>query len=389
MFFGKKNKSKKIILFDFRSSSVAASIIGIEKENHLPKIFFTKRENYYFTEAPKADEFINRAHIALKKLIKNIHSFKIDDSNLDHVTSEIHVLYGAPWYNPDFIEAHYEQDKPFIFNKELLAKIIKSATKEIESNTEGEIIEKNIASILINGYETDSPFNKKATDVKMSLYLSHVANQTKEDIENIIKNNFHIDKIHSHSHASMFYTFLRNNFHSANNYVLLDISGEVTEVTIVRNSFFKKNITVPVGSHIFNRKLSEIYGYDLYTAISNINVFLDNKNEPKSKKRAKEMFENIKDHYLELIKSSFSREKVLNIPTKIFIIADEEVRNLFINIFESSDGYGGTLKMSKKPNIISFNKDTFKNLCSYSTGVNADNTISIFSNFVKMYSNTD
>jgi hypothetical protein len=389
MFFGKKNKSKKIILFDFRSSSVAASIISVDEENPVPKILFAKREHYYFTEAPKADQFINRAHIALKKLIKNIHSFKINDSNLDHATAEIHILYGAPWYNPDFIDAHYEQDKPFVFNKELLAKIIRSATKELELNTEGEIIEKNIASILINGYETDSPFNKKATDVKMSLYLSHVANQTKDDIENIIKDNFHVEKIHSHSHASVLYTFLKNNFHAANNYVLMDISGEVTEITIVRNSFFKKNITVPVGSHIFNRKIAEMYGYDLHTSISNINIFLDDKNEPKAKKKAKEMFENIKDHYLNLIETSFNREKILNIPTKIFISADEEVRNLFANIFESSDGYGGTLKMSKKPHIISFNKETFKSLCHYDLGVHADNTISIFSNFVKMYSNTD
>ena len=175
MLFGEKNKSKKIILFDFRSSSVAASIISTNQETSVPKILFVRREHYYFTEAPKADEFINRAHVALKKLIKEIHSFKTTDSDLNHATAEIHVLYGSPWYTPDFIDIHYQQDKDFVFKRELLAKILKNATKDLESKVDGEIIEKNVASILVNGYETDEPFNKKTKDIKMSFYLSHIA----------------------------------------------------------------------------------------------------------------------------------------------------------------------------------------------------------------------
>jgi len=389
MFFGGKNKSKKIILFDFRSSSVAASIISVNKENVVPKILFTERERYYFSEAPKSDEFIKRAHITLKKIIKKIHSFKTNDPDIEHNVSEIHILYGAPWYHPDFIDAHYEQDKTFVFNKELLVKIVKSATTDFELNTEGEITEKNIASILINGYETNDPFNKKTKDVKMSLYLSNIATQTKNDIETILKDNFHVEKIQSHTHTSVLYTFLKNHFHSTHNYVLLDISGEITEITVVKNSFFKKNITVPAGSHLFIRKLSEFYGYDLHTAISNINVFIENKSDVKTKKKSKEVFEKIRDNYLELVKESFDKEKILNIPTKVFIVSEDNFRNLFVNIFEDSECYGGALKMSKKPDIISFNKETFSHLCFYESGVCTDNIISIFSNFVKMYSNTD
>lgn len=389
MLFGEKNKSKKIILFDFRSSSVAASIISTNQETSVPKILFVRREHYYFTEAPKADEFINRAHVALKKLIKEVHSFKTTDSDLNHATAEIHVLYGSPWYTPDFIDIHYQQDKDFVFKRELLAKILKNATKDLESKVDGEIIEKNVASILVNGYETDEPFNKKTKDIKMSFYLSHIAEKTKNDIEEIIKNNFHTMEIQNHSHASVLYSFLKQNIPSSNNYLLLDISGEITEITVIRNSFFKKHITIPVGSHIFSRKLSEIYGYDLYNSWSHVNLFLDEKNDPASKKKIGKVFEHIKDYYLDLVKTAFQQEKVIDIPTKIFIISDNEVRSLIKNIFESSDGYAGTLKMSRKPDIISFNRETFSNLCLYAPGVQADNIISIFSNFVKMYVNTD
>lgn len=388
MFFGGKNKSKKIILFDFRSSSVAASIMSTHPDSDVPTILFTQREHYYFTEAPKADEFINRAHVALKKCIKAIHAFKTTDPNLEHTVSEVHVLYGAPWYTPDFLDIHYEQDKNFTFSKELLTKIVKHATKDLENNTPGTIIEKNVASILINGYETNEPFNKKARDVKMSFYLSYVSEETKNDIEQIIKDGFHVDEIYSHSHTSVLYSFLKQNFHATDNYVLLDVSGEMTEITIIRNSFFKKHITIPVGAHIFARKLSELSGYDLYTSRSHLNVFLDDTNEPTSKKKIAKVFEHIKDYYLDLVKTSFNQQKVVDIPTKIFIISDSEVRNLVKHIFESSDGYAGTLKMSRKPDVISFNRETFSSLCEYRPGVHADNIISIFSNFVKMYTNT-
>jgi hypothetical protein len=391
MFFGGRNKSKKIILFDFRSSSVAAAIIAVDEEISLPKILFTKRENYYFTEAPQADEFIMRAHIALKKLIGEINHFKIKDPDIEHAISEVRILYGAPWYTPNFIDIHHEQDKDFIFTRELLSKIIKNTDKKLEIKIDSEIIEKNLSSILINGYETDDPFKKKTRDVKMSFYLAYVASETKNEIERIIKNNLHVDsdKIYGHSHTAVLHSFLKSNFHSANNYVLLDVSGEMTEITIVRNSFFKKHITVPVGSHIFSRKLAEVSGFDLHTAWSHLNIFLEQKNEPKIKKKIENVFEDIKDYYLQEIKKSFLQEKIIDIPPKIFVVADNEVRNLVKNVFESHDGYAGALKMSRRPDVISFNRDTFSNLCLYAPGVNTDNIISIFSNFVKMYSNTD
>lgn len=389
MFFGRENKSKKIILFDFRSSSVAASIIAIDEEISLPKILFVRREHYYFSEAPKADEFIMRAHIALKKLIQEINHFKISDPTVENVISEVRILYGAPWYTPNFLDIHHEQDKDFIFTKELLSKILKNTDKKLEINPESEIIEKNLSSILINGYETTDPFKKKTKDIKMSFYLSYVATETKVEIERIIKNGLHVENIYNHSHTAVLHSFLKNNFHSANNYVLLDVSGEMTEITIVRNSFFKKHVTIPVGSHIFSRKLAEISGYDLHTAWSHLNIFIDQKNEPLIKRKISNVFEDIKDHYLKLIKESFTQEKVVDIPATIFIIADQEVRSLVKNIFESHDGYAGTLKMSRKPDVISFNKGTFSNLCLYAPGINTDNIISIFSNFVKMYSNTD
>jgi hypothetical protein len=389
MFFGEKNKSKKIILFDFRSSSVAASIIAIDEESSLPKILFTRRERYYFSEAPKVEEFITRAHLALKKLIGEINHFKIDDRDVAHTISEVRILYGAPWYSPNFIDIHHEQDKDFIFTKELLTKIIKNTDKKLPVNPHSEIIEKNLSSILINGYETDDPFKKKTRDVKMSFYLAYVANETKEGIERIIRNNLHVDEIYSHSDTGVFHAFLKQNFHSSNNYVLLDVSGEITEITIVRNSFFKKYVSVPMGSHIFSRKLAELAGYDLHTAWSHLNIFIDQKNETKTKKKVERIFEEIKDHYLEAVKKSFIQEKIIDIPSTIFIVADNEVRNLIKNVFESRDGYAGTLKISRKPDIISFNRDTFSNLCLYAPGVYPDNLISIFSNFVKMYSNTN
>jgi len=389
MFFGGRDKSKKIILFDFRSSSVAAAIIAVDEEISLPKILFTKRENYYFSEAPKADEFIMRAHIALKKLIQEINHFKINDPDIEHAISEVRILYGAPWYTPNFIDIHHEQDKDFIFTKELLAKILKNTDKKLEINPDSELIEKNLSSILVNGYETADPFKKKTRDIKMSLYLAYVATETKDEIERIIKNNLHVEDIYSHSHTAILHSFLKSNFHSANNYVLLDVSGEMTEITIVRNSFFKKHVTIPVGSHIFSRKLAELSGYDLHTAWSHLNIFLNNKNEPKINKKISNVFEDIKDYYLQLVKETFTQEKIVDIPSTIFIIADQEVRGLVKNVFESHDGYAGTLKISRKPDIISFNKETFSNLCLYSPGIHADNLISIFSNFVKMYFNTD
>ncbi len=389
MFFGGRDKSKKIILFDFRSSSVAASIIAIDEEISLPKILFARREHYYFSEAPHPEEFIMRAHIALKKLIEEINHFKINDPDIDHAISEVRILYGAPWYTPNFIDIHHEQDKDFVFTKELLAKIIKNTDKKLEINPHTEIIEKNLSSILINGYETTDPFKKKTKDVKLSFYLSYVAAETKEEIERIIKNSLHVENIYSHSHTAVLHSFLKSNFHAVNNYVLLDVSGEITEITIVRNSFFKKHITVPVGSHIFSRKLAEISGYDLHTAWSHLNIFLEQKNEPKTKKKIENIFEDIKDHYLNSIKKSFTEEKVIDIPPKIFVVADNEVRNLVKNVFESHDGYAGALKMSRRPDVVSFNRDTFSNLCLYAPGVHTDNLISIFSNFVKMYSNPD
>jgi len=116
-----------------------------------------------------------------------------------------------------------------------------------------------------------------------------------------------------------------------------------------------------------------------------MNLYIDNKIDPQCKVNAEVVFTTIKHHWLELIKKAFAKEKIVDIPSTIFIISDNEVRNLIKHIFETSEGYAGTLKIPRKPNITAFSKDTFNNLALYDKDINGDNIISIFANFVKLY----
>jgi len=390
MFFKRERKSKKIVIFDFRSSSVAGSVLAINPKHSQPTILFAKREYYFFTEKPSPNEFINRAHIAFKKLINEINHFSTPDSEIENEIDSVKILLGEPWYTPNFVEVHYDQNKEFTVSANLLSKITQNLVKENKIEEDLEIIEKNIASILINGYESESPIGKKAKDLKISFCITKIAKETKENLSDIIRKSFNNNNIEFYSHTNVIYSFLKNNFHSMKDYLIFDISGEITEMTLVRKTLLKTHASIPVGIHIFTRKISEYLGLGLYNTWSSLNLFADKKHvEQNKQKRVYNLIEKVSDEFFPHIKNILEKNNITNLPNKIFLITDEESRVLMKNLFENHDVYYDILKLPRKPDIISFNKRSFDNFCNYEIGVKNDNIISIFANFVKMYDSID
>jgi hypothetical protein len=384
MFFKKKIKNQKIILFDFRSSSIACAIMSFNPIKDNFEIIFADREHYFFNEKPNNTDFIETAHNILKKLLQKINHFKISDKNIAHEISSIHILWGAPWYLPEFVDIHYEQTKNFNFTEKLLQKFIKNVIEKKEQ-IDFEIIEKNIATILINGYEIDNPFQQKTKDVKICLSLSKISEETKANIENIISNKLHCDTIHHHSHVNVFHSFLKNYYYSNQNYVLIDIGGEITEMAIVRNSFLKTYLTIPIGSHLFVREFSKKINHDLHSTFSHLDLLVKDGLKPGVRRKLQNIFESIYDQYLEIIKNTLTNQKITNFPNKFYIFCDQKNTEIFKKVFENPDCYYGVFKISRKPEIVVFDRNSFRKIVKYKNEREQDNLVSIFSNFVTIW----
>lgn len=364
-FFKKRNSfdfSKPILLIDLRSSSVGGAIVEFS-DTHVPLITNISREHYFFEKPVDSSEFVQRTEVALKKVLDNlIHKGKNTVS-----IGSVEIFYGSPWYKTYINNVQIEETTPTAFSEEYFEILLK---KDKDKITDDEIIvEKEVVSVLLNGYKVSNPYDKKATHLDVSFFRSIVNRETSDGFKAII-NKFHkTDRIHNHTHPFAMFRALNSKFHNPKNYVILDINGEITEMTLIKDEHFKKVITIPYGAHSFVRRLAEEMKTDFKTSFIKLKSVLQDEKETKTKTQYQHFIQQVKTDWIEAIRKVITDEKIELVPHNIFISGDEEIKEIVINLLNDVEVYAGALKIGRKPQIQFIASNLMKDFCSYKNGL--------------------
>ncbi len=381
--FFKKRKdfdfSKPTLLLDFRSSSVGGAIVTFSN-NHVPTITNICRDHYFFEKAVDPSEFIQRTEISLKKVLDTlIHKGK----NATSVGS-IEIFYGSPWYKTYLNNIQIEETTPTVFSEEYFELLIKNDKDKITPDEL--LVEKEMVSISLNGYKVSEPYGKKATYLDVSFFRSIINKETSDGFNAIIKKYQRTDRIHNHTHPFAMFQVLNNTFHNPANYVILDINGEVTEMTLIKDGHFRKVVSISYGAHSFIRRYAEEMKTDFKTALIKLkNILLDD-NDEKTKIKNQHLLKDIKADWIEAIHKAVAAEKIQLIPHHIFISGDEEIKEIVTHLLNDVEVYAGALKIGRKPDIQFVASNSMKGFCDYGSGVTKiDHQLAIEAVFVELY----
>jgi len=372
--FDKKNKSKKElfnVVFDIRNSSVAAAIFT-EIDNK-PNIIYTKRITTLLNNDSKTDSIVQSLYKSFDLLLEDIRKFKTEKEIKS--INRVNCVFSSPWYKAKVETLIFDEKKEMVFTKDYLNKKIQDV--KIKSKDNDNVLEDQILSTYLNGYEVINPYNKKFDQAKFAIYKSFIGKKIEENIKVKINNTLNTKNILLNSHPIAILSILKTNYHSINDFCLFDIGGDVTEVSVFSDGLFKELINIPKGFNYLVSEISKKEKVDTQSAISKIKLI--SSGELKDEKLSIFITETIKEWFIDV--KDLRKEEIDDVSKNIFITTDNDFKKIISNAMNQKTFYSDILELSMEPFVRIIDSINTKDLAVYEDNTERDPILSILCNF--------
>lgn len=306
--------SNRKLVVSLKSSSVELSVADFSKK---PQILFNKKESLLYKDPLHPRDFIEKSLSALKKLIKE---------NINDVTAQLkgskscEVILYSPWYLPELISEENKNEKVGL--KNFFMDKVKPPKQENYIQ-----LENKITNILLNGYKLSKLKDVESDDIEINIYRSFATKKVIEEIENIIKIQLkQIFDIEFSTSAMLSYESLKSLFVNIDDFIFINIGGEITELGIVESDILTFASSVPVGSHLFSRNLDTFINEK--GNLSTLSFLSEKATDQKLDKRKNDKIKEISNFWFKEIIDSL-KEKSQELPKKIFLISNSDSIDFF------------------------------------------------------------
>ena len=360
LFLKAENKGELMLVFNIGSSFVGGEFFLAQKSG-IPKIIFSVEEPIPIEGKIDINRLLFLTMQTLQTVVKKVHKARIG------VPKRIFCVLSSPWYVSQTRTVNLEKNTSFIFTAKLADSLIK---KEINLFKEEHLMEKtdidnafriiefkNIKTVL-NGYETSKPLNQKVKELQMTIFVSIGGEQILRKIEETIKIYFHSSQITFSSSALASFTMVRDTYGEQENFLLIDIGGEVTDIFMVKKNALHESITFPLGLNFFIRGIASSFHCTLNEASSLFSLFRDGHAEEKLVKKLRPVLNQLKTKWLKQLEESLANfTKDISIPSTIYVATDKKMANFFSEIIKTEQ-FNQYSRTESKFKIISLNTKT-------------------------------
>lgn len=350
-----KKKDDLMLVFDIGSSSVGGALFRREKSG-LPKIFFSVREPIVLKQEFGVDEFLTLTLKALGTVVNRIYLAGFG------APSNIFCILSSPWYISQTRVINFSKNTPFVFNTKLADSLIQ---KEINlfkeehlvkyANTQNSVrlIEFKNIKVMLNGYETPNPLNQKGRELEMTVFISMSPEKILSKIEETINQHFHFKEIKFSSFMMTFFTIMRDLNSHQENFLLIDVGGEVTDISMIKKNILRELISFPLGRNFIIRGVASLLKCSLGEAESYLSLMRDEHADISVIKRLEPVISKLKTEWLQKFQESLANlSNDISIPATIYLAVDKDFVDLFCQIIKTEQFNQYTLTESKFEVII-------------------------------------
>ncbi|KND50192.1 MAG: hypothetical protein AB198_01905 [Parcubacteria bacterium C7867-003] len=345
--FLNSNKEEVAVLIDIGNGTTTGAIVVFEK-NQKPRFIYIVKKFFATSEsldpAKLEIEMNSLLDEMLSALIKNGFEHKYWNGRSKEI-SRVLISFSSPWFLSKTKNIHLVSDKEFIITKAFLDDIVvkeeavlKNELKNGESGEFFEVIEKSIVHSKINGYVLDNTMNKSTKTFDASLYMSVVSSVFIDKIHTTIHKHAHLPKerVIINTFPLISFSVIRDLFTKESSFILLDVTGEVTDITLVKNDIILETVTIPSGRNFIIRQIAKAFNVSSEIAGSTLRLHLSKKlEEAMSSKMNETLIEVEKEWsiYIENALTELSPEMIL--PNSIYLTADSDVADLYIDFLNT------------------------------------------------------
>jgi cell division ATPase FtsA len=345
-----QTEDELMAVFNIGSSSVGGAFF-LAQSSGVPKIIFSAIEPLRLEEKVEADKFLSLTIEAIDTVAAKIYGAGLG------APKRIFCVLSSPWYSSQTRAINFKKNTPFIFTEKLADELIQKEIKifgeehTVKYGDAGKGIRpielKNIKTML-NGYEATRPLGQKATDLEMSIFLSICGEQMLALVEDTIRRHFHFETIKFSSFAMASFTVIRDMYADQENFLLLDIGGEVTDIFLAKKNVLRESVSYPLGINFLTRGVASKLGCTLEEAGSLISLFKDGHAEKSVAQKLELIMAELKKEWLKNFQESLANlSKDISVPSTIFVIVDKNMVEFFSEIIKSEQFSQYTLTESK------------------------------------------
>lgn len=386
IFSGNKKKNKLILVFDIGSSSVGGALF-LTQESGIPKMIMVLRESIILQKTLDIDKFLSSTAKTLEIVVSKIYKVGLGKPDA------IFCVLSSPWHVSQTRVIRLEKNAPFIFTSKLADSLIQKEIalfeeeyldKYINAQSPVRSIEfKNIKTIL-NGYESSSPLNQKAKELEMTIFISISGEQVLKKIEETIGKYFHFKDIKFSSFSLASFVVVRAITHNED-FLLIDIGGEVTDISMTKKNILRESISFPLGCNFITRKVASLLNSPLSEARSLFSLFKAGHAVEFVTKKIGSTVGKLKTEWLTKFQASLANlSNDISIPSTIYMTVDKDEADFFCKIIETEQFNQYTLTESKFK-VIFLDTDIFHGMVVFNGNIIRDPSLIIDSIYINRF----
>lgn len=350
LFSNTKEKDELALFFDIGSSSVKAGLFYMQKSG-VPKFIACLREPMLLEEKVDLDRFLPLTLKALETVASKIQAKGLG------APKKIFCVFSSPWHVSQTRIINFKKDVPFVFNSSLADTLVQKEIsllkdeyfkKYAHTDNSLRLIEFKNIKVLLNGYETTKPLGKKTKEVAMTVFISMSEEQVCKKIEEAIAKYFTFDKIKFSPFSLACFTVVRDLYPNIENFLLVNIGGEITEISMAKNSALGESTSFPMGINFIIRSIATSMKSSLAEAKSFLSLFKDGHASASTSKSLDLAINKLKTDWLNNFQKSLANLSTdISIPAFVYITVDKDLADFFGEVIKTEQFNQYTLTESK------------------------------------------
>ena len=381
IFSKSKEKDELILVFNIGSSFVGGAFFHAQKFG-VPKIIFSVEEPIRLEEKVDIDRLLFQTIQALEIVVNKVYMAGMG------APSRIFCILSSPWYVSQIRIISLKKNTSFLFTTKLADNLIQKEVnlfKEQHVDSSFRIIEMKNIKTTLNGYDTSSPLNKKVKELEMVVFVSMGGEEVLTKIENTIGKCFHSDLIKFSSFALASFAVVRDIHAQQENFLLIDVGGEITDIFMAKKSALRESATFPYGRNFFIRGIASSLRSTFSEASSLFSLFKDGHAEKSVVRKLIPIINQLKAKWLKQLEESLAHiSNDVSIPSTIYLATDKENADFFSKIIEIEQFSQYSLTESKFK-IILLNTQTLHGVTIFEEGVNREPFLIINSIYINHF----
>ena len=386
-FFSKSTSQKKIdLICDIGSGSVAAALVEFDEHNS-PRVLITERVVLSEERTQEPDHMYTVVESSLRKAMDVVALYTSQNQLTLHGA---HCFYSSPWFLSYTHVLKHAFDKstevtPVIL-KQLLAEgeaLLDRDTKAttFPAGSDRSFVEKRVTRMKLNGYETHKPFGKKATSVEVSMYAGIVSQKTISMIEGCIGRVFHFHSLQHHTFSLANFSVLKSMYPGYINFVIVDVSGEVTDISLVSDGNLVENVSFPIGKRDIVRVVADACKLEYGLALSALTLASKGEANLETDPALDSALESAQKLWNVSFKEALDVILTSLTPALFYVISDQDMSSFFGSALEK-DELCHMLLAEQKCDIISVEASMFDAYVARQSTTSKDKYIDVESLYV-------